>query len=126
MSSLIMAVALLGLLSIGTVMGQSTSCASKLVPCASYLNSTNTPPSSCCDSVKEVVTKELPCLCTLYETPGLLAQLGINSTQALALAGRCGVPADLSSCNGKHTYIYVYEFLGLCGLDDQCAFEFLG
>ncbi|CAK9173164.1 unnamed protein product [Ilex paraguariensis] len=99
MSSLIMAVALLALLSIGTVMGQSTSCITKLVPCGDYLNSTNTPPSSCCDPVKEVVMKELPCLCTIYETPGLLAQVGINITQALAVAVRCGVPADLSTCN---------------------------
>jgi len=80
--------------------GQSTaSCASKLVACANYLNSTTRPPSSCCDPLRETVTKELPCLCNLYETPGFLASLGINVTEALRLSSSCGIPGDLSNCN---------------------------
>lgn len=78
--------------------GQSTtSCAQKLVPCADYMNSTN-PPASCCNPLRDVVTNELSCLCTLYNTPGLLASLNVNITQALLLAGRCNVPGDLNSC----------------------------
>ncbi|CAI0541281.1 unnamed protein product [Linum tenue] len=67
------------------------SCASKLIPC--------TPPASCCDPIKEAVRTELPCLCNLYNTPGLLASFGINVTQAVALTTRCGISADTSSCS---------------------------
>ncbi|XP_057462049.1 non-specific lipid transfer protein GPI-anchored 7-like [Actinidia eriantha] len=79
--------------------GQSStpSCAQKLVPCANYINSTN-PPSSCCEPLREAVTKEMTCLCNLYNTPGLLASFGINITQALLLPGRCKIPGDLNSC----------------------------
>ncbi|KAL3498689.1 hypothetical protein ACH5RR_041421 [Cinchona calisaya] len=73
-------------------------CASKLVPCYSYINSTN-PPASCCDPIKEAVTKELDCLCKLYEDPQFLAGLGINITQALKLPGYCGIPGNVSACN---------------------------
>ncbi|XP_052170757.1 non-specific lipid transfer protein GPI-anchored 7-like [Diospyros lotus] len=76
----------------------TTSCASKLAPCANSMNSTN-PPASCCDPLKEVVTKELSCLCNLYNTPGLLESLGINSTQAVLLLGSCKIPGDISACS---------------------------
>ncbi|KAK2979686.1 hypothetical protein RJ640_027266 [Escallonia rubra] len=77
--------------------GQPTpSCASKLVPCANYMNSTN-PPSSCCDPLREAVTNELPCLCNLYKS-GFLESLGINVTQALNLSATCKIPGDLSAC----------------------------
>ncbi|CAL1401341.1 unnamed protein product [Linum trigynum] len=76
------------------------SCASKLIPCASYISNTSvTPPASCCDPIKEAVRTELPCLCNLYNTPGLLASFGINVTQAVALTTRCGISADTSSCS---------------------------
>lgn len=74
-------------------------CAAKLVPCAEYLNSTN-PPASCCNPIKEAVTTDLACLCNLYNTPGLLASMGINVTQALQLTRACGVPNDTSTCKG--------------------------
>uniref|UniRef100_A0A2P2JA86 Bifunctional inhibitor/plant lipid transfer protein/seed storage helical domain-containing protein n=1 Tax=Rhizophora mucronata TaxID=61149 RepID=A0A2P2JA86_RHIMU len=75
------------------------SCATKLIPCSDYLNSTTKPPSSCCNPVKEAVDKELPCLCNLYKNPGLLSSFGVNVTQALQISQRCGVKADLSVCN---------------------------
>ncbi|XP_059657463.1 non-specific lipid transfer protein GPI-anchored 7-like [Cornus florida] len=97
MSALMMVVVVVAV--IGFAEGQSTpSCAQKLVPCADYMNSTN-PPASCCDPLKEAVTNELSCLCTLYNTPGLLTYLGINITDALALPGHCGVSGDLSACS---------------------------
>ncbi|CAK9171151.1 unnamed protein product [Ilex paraguariensis] len=99
MTASIMAVVVLAVASIGIVRGQSTqTCASKLVPCVDYLNSTN-PPPSCCGPLADTVKNDLQCLCNLYETPGLLAQLGINITKALALTGHCGIPGDLSACN---------------------------
>ncbi|XP_074358113.1 non-specific lipid transfer protein GPI-anchored 7-like [Apium graveolens] len=77
------------------------SCASGLVPCADYLNATTKPPASCCDPIKEAVTKQLPCLCNLYNTPGLLKSFGINVTQAIRLPTLCGVPGDLCQGGGK-------------------------
>lgn len=77
------------------------SCASGLVPCADYLNATTKPPASCCDPLKEAVAKQLPCLCNLYNTPGLLKSFGINVTQAVKLPTLCGVPGDLCK-SGKN------------------------
>ncbi|KAK4365242.1 hypothetical protein RND71_016600 [Anisodus tanguticus] len=85
------------LLSATTTEAQTPSCASKLVPCADYLNSTK-PPASCCDPLKEAVTKDLDCLCKLYENPTLLTTLGINVTQAIGLPKYCNIPGDVSAC----------------------------
>ncbi|XP_019160550.1 PREDICTED: lipid transfer-like protein VAS [Ipomoea nil] len=81
-----------------TATAQSTSCASNLVPCAEYLNSTK-PPASCCDPLKETVTKELSCLCNLYKNPEVLKSLGVNITQALELPKHCGISNDVSACD---------------------------
>ncbi|KDP25614.1 hypothetical protein JCGZ_20770 [Jatropha curcas] len=76
------------------------SCAQKLIPCAEYIsNTTVTPPSTCCNPIKEAVNTERACLCNLYNTPGLLSGFGINVTQALGLTKRCGVSTDLSACS---------------------------
>ncbi|AES90970.2 Lipid transfer protein [Medicago truncatula] len=95
-------VSLMVLLMINTTEAQSTdipSCATNLIPCADYLNSTK-PPSSCCDPIKKTVETELTCLCNLFYAPGLLATFNINTTQALALSRNCGVTTDLTTC--KH------------------------
>ncbi|KAL0312805.1 UNVERIFIED_CONTAM: hypothetical protein Sradi_5679800 [Sesamum radiatum] len=78
-----------------TAEGQAE-CASQLVPCAEYLNST-TPPASCCTALKIVVTTELDCLCRLYHTPALFP--GVNITQALMLPKYCDIPGDVSACD---------------------------
>ncbi|PHT39624.1 hypothetical protein CQW23_18478 [Capsicum baccatum] len=75
------------------------SCASKLVPCAPYLNSSR-PPAECCDPLREAITQDLDCLCKLYENPTLLPSLGINVTQALALPKACNIPGEITSCKG--------------------------
>ncbi|XP_011018245.1 PREDICTED: lipid transfer-like protein VAS isoform X2 [Populus euphratica] len=80
---------------------QSTSCASKLVPCQAYLSTTTQPPDTCCNSIKEAVANELPCLCKIYNDPTLFQSLGINVTQAVMLSQRCGVTTDLSSCSAS-------------------------
>ncbi|PHU28429.1 hypothetical protein BC332_00522 [Capsicum chinense] len=86
------------LLSAATTSAQTPpSCASKLVPCAPFLNSTK-PPATCCDPLREAVTKDLDCLCKLYENPTLLPSLGINVTQAIGLPKYCDIPGDVSAC----------------------------
>ncbi|KAF9689468.1 hypothetical protein SADUNF_Sadunf01G0095300 [Salix dunnii] len=79
----------------------STSCASKLIPCQPYLSTTTQPPGSCCNSIKEAVAKELPCLCKIYNDPNLFKSLGLNVSQAVMLSQRCGVTTDLSNCNAS-------------------------
>nr|XP_023879116.1 lipid transfer-like protein VAS isoform X3 [Quercus suber]POE77204.1 lipid transfer-like protein vas [Quercus suber] len=77
---------------------QTADCASKLVPCASYINSTS-PPASCCNPIKEAVATQLPCLCGLYSNPSVLKSLGVTVAQALNLTRACGVSTDISKCN---------------------------
>nr|XP_025888200.1 lipid transfer-like protein VAS isoform X2 [Solanum lycopersicum] len=77
---------------------QTTSCASKLVPCAPFLNSTSKPLASCCDPLREAVTKDLQCICKLFENPTLLPSLGINVTQVIALLKNCNIPGNVNTC----------------------------
>nr|GMD57087.1 lipid transfer-like protein VAS [Ipomoea batatas] len=78
-----------------TATAQSISCAINLIPCAAYLNSTK-PPASCCDALKESVTKELSCLCNLYNNPEVLKSLGVNITEALQLPKHCAFNGGIS------------------------------
>ncbi|KAL4199781.1 hypothetical protein AMTRI_Chr03g146560 [Amborella trichopoda] len=73
-------------------------CANKLVPCASYLNST-TPGKECCDDLKQAIETELPCLCALFNDPSVFKSLNINRTQALLLPEHCGFKSTASACN---------------------------
>ncbi|XP_023765366.1 non-specific lipid transfer protein GPI-anchored 7 [Lactuca sativa] len=84
--------------SVSTAQAQAE-CASKLVPCAQYLNATTKPPNTCCDPIKEAVATDLQCLCNLYENPAFLSGIGINIDQALRLPQLCGIPSDTSACN---------------------------
>lgn len=104
LSWLITAAITAALLSPTTIEAQTPSCASQLVPCAAFLNSTK-PPASCCDPLREAVTKDLQCLCKLYENPALLISLGINVTQAIELPKYCNIPGDVSACKGR---IYLF------------------
>ena len=74
-------------------------CASKLVPCASYVNSAS-PPDSCCNLIRGVTATQLPCICDLYSNPGVFKDFGITSDQLLSLTRVCAVSTDLSKCNG--------------------------
>ncbi|XP_018457778.1 non-specific lipid transfer protein GPI-anchored 7 [Raphanus sativus] len=78
----------------------ATTCVNKLVPCFSALTTTTRPPKECCDSIKEAVKDELQCLCTVYNTPGLLSGFNVSTAQALNLSRRCDVTTDLSACSG--------------------------
>ncbi|OWM71843.1 hypothetical protein CDL15_Pgr017726 [Punica granatum] len=91
-------------LAAGVAEGQATaSCLQKLTPCVQYLNRTGVPPDTCCSPVKEAVANEKACLCSVYNTPGLLQSFGVNSTQVAAVAKSCGVNADASTiCSGSH------------------------
>ncbi|KAK8943728.1 hypothetical protein KSP40_PGU005253 [Platanthera guangdongensis] len=81
---------------------QVPSCAEKLVPCANYIASPK-PPESCCGPVKEAVKDELPCLCSLFNNPQLIAAFSINLTQALQLPKKCGIQSSKPLCNSTST-----------------------
>ncbi|OVA19537.1 Bifunctional inhibitor/plant lipid transfer protein/seed storage helical domain [Macleaya cordata] len=95
---LMMVVVVMGVLMVEETRAQVPDCASNLVSCADYLNSTK-PPESCCKPLRETVLKQRKCLCDLYDEPSLLQSLGINITQALQLPQYCGVSADTSLCS---------------------------
>ncbi|KAK9072894.1 hypothetical protein SSX86_009329 [Deinandra increscens subsp. villosa] len=84
--------------SMTTAQAQAQTCASKLVPCAQYLNATTKPPNSCCDPIKEAVATDLQCLCNLYANPSFLKGIGVNVEQALRLPRLCGISSDTSVC----------------------------
>ncbi|CAE5963653.1 unnamed protein product [Arabidopsis arenosa] len=76
-------------------------CVSKIVPCFRFMDTKTKPSTDCCNSIKEAVEKDFSCLCTIYNTPGLLSQFNITTDQALSLNRRCGVNTDLSACSGS-------------------------
>nr|ACM78616.1 protease inhibitor/seed storage/lipid transfer protein family protein [Tamarix hispida] len=89
----LVAMALAGALIATTSEAQaSTDCASSLTPCATFLNATTKPPSSCCDPLKKAIETEKDCLCNIFNTPGLLKSFGINVTEATQLPRKCEIP----------------------------------
>lgn len=97
MLAVAMVVVLLSLF--GSAVGQTTpGCAQDLLSCADYLNSTAQPSATCCTAIKQTVATQLPCLCNLFYTPGLLESLGSNITSALRIATACGQSLDTSKC----------------------------
>ncbi|KAL6004884.1 hypothetical protein ACLOJK_005441 [Asimina triloba] len=100
MSSLLLLFAAAAVVSLGVVSAQNseTTCASSLVPCAAYLNSSS-PSAECCTAIKNAVSTQLTCLCKLFSNKEILKNFNVNVTQALELPKHCGVSADLSACN---------------------------
>ncbi|XP_062227745.1 non-specific lipid transfer protein GPI-anchored 9-like isoform X2 [Phragmites australis] len=74
------------------------SCAAKLVPCGGYLNSTSTPPASCCGPLKEAAANETACMCAILDNKAALQAFGVAPEQGMRLAKRCGVTTDASAC----------------------------
>ncbi|XP_062179119.1 non-specific lipid transfer protein GPI-anchored 7-like isoform X2 [Phragmites australis] len=74
------------------------SCAAKLVPCGGYLNSTSTPPASCCGPLKEAAANETACMCAILVNKAALQAFGVAPEQGMHLAKRCGVTTDASAC----------------------------
>ncbi|CAL9754992.1 unnamed protein product [Musa acuminata subsp. burmannicoides] len=73
-------------------------CVSNLVGCAGYLNSTTTPPDSCCKPLKQAAKTQLPCLCSLFNNTAILRAFNVNITQAIQMSKRCGVSTDQRAC----------------------------
>ncbi|KAF5201133.1 Bifunctional inhibitor/lipid-transfer protein/seed storage 2S albumin superfamily protein [Thalictrum thalictroides] len=74
-------------------------CAQKLLPCKDYLNSSTTPPSSCCDPLKEMINDDFKCLCNVFNDPIILKAINITQDVALKVVGACDAKIDVSVCN---------------------------
>ncbi|KAI3949824.1 hypothetical protein MKW92_046218 [Papaver armeniacum] len=96
MSLMMFAVVIVGVLMAEEISAQE--CASALVPCVAYLNSTK-PPESCCKPLRETIMTQRKCLCDLFADKNLLPSMGINVTQALLVPKNCGVSSDTSLCS---------------------------
>ncbi|KAI3971531.1 hypothetical protein MKW92_035739 [Papaver armeniacum] len=96
MSLMMFAVVIMGVLMAEEISAQD--CASALVPCAAYLNSTK-PPETCCKPLRETIMTQRKCLCDLFADKNLLPSMGINVTQVLLLPKNCGVSSDTSLCS---------------------------
>lgn len=84
----------------------NASCINSLLACEGVLNTTGTPPSSCCSPLKNVINTEKECLCNLLNDTSLIQPFLINITQVEQLPLRCGLNATASSCsslNGNTT-----------------------
>ncbi|XP_020585641.1 lipid transfer-like protein VAS [Phalaenopsis equestris] len=96
----LMVVAILALMaSNAAAQGSSLTCATKLIACQKFLNSSN-PPEDCCKPLREAVRTDLPCLCAIFSNPEVLKSFGVDVSQALKLPVNCGITTSSSNlCN---------------------------
>ncbi|KAG0474928.1 hypothetical protein HPP92_014614 [Vanilla planifolia] len=78
----------------------SLTCASKLIPCQQYLNSTK-PSEECCRPLKDAIKNDLSCLCYIFHSPDILKAYKIDLNKAQQLPVHCGIiPASSGNlCN---------------------------
>ena len=74
-------------------------CATNLVACANYLNSTETPPASCCGPLRDAAANQTACLCNLLNNKELLKTFNVDPAQGLRLAKSCNASADPTTCS---------------------------
>lgn len=83
----------------------SMSCIQNLLPCKAYLKSSS-PPSSCCDPLKEMASNNSQCLCSVLDNPELLKTFNVSQDEALRLPKACGADIDLSKCKDAGKFYY--------------------
>lgn len=106
--------------------GGGMTCMETLQPCQKFLaeESTAEPSPECCAPMKEVITKEKDCLCSLFQNAALLHSVNITQDNALRLAKKCGADADPSLCKSSgninininfvsiiNNYIYISNYI---------------
>ncbi|KAJ4884463.1 Bifunctional inhibitor/lipid-transfer protein/seed storage 2S albumin superfamily protein [Raphanus sativus] len=79
---------------------QLMACMQKLVSCQPYIHMVSPPPPpSCCGPMKEIVVKDAPCLCAVFNNPVILKTLNLTKENALDLPKACGANPDISLCS---------------------------
>ncbi|KAL1214323.1 Non-specific lipid transfer protein GPI-anchored 3 [Cardamine amara subsp. amara] len=80
----------------------SMPCIQKLMPCQPYLHTvTPPPPPSCCLPLREIVTSDVTCLCSVFNNVDMLKSLNLTKENALVLPNACGAKADVSQCKAS-------------------------
>ncbi|XP_070055322.1 non-specific lipid transfer protein GPI-anchored 3 [Nicotiana tomentosiformis] len=74
-------------------------CVKKLMPCQAALTShSKNPPATCCVPLKEIITSDAQCLCTVFGNADLMKSFNVTKDEALSFAKACGAKPDLSLC----------------------------
>ncbi|XP_075112607.1 uncharacterized protein LOC107816264 [Nicotiana tabacum] len=74
-------------------------CVQKLMPCQVALTShSKNPPATCCVPLKEIITSDAQCLCTVFDNADLMKSFNVTKDEALSFAKACGAKPDLSLC----------------------------
>lgn len=77
---------------------ESIDCMQKLMPCQPYLKLPETAPATCCVPLKDMITTEAQCLCSVLTNARVLQSFNVTEADAMNLLKVCGAQADLSSC----------------------------
>ncbi|CAK9329997.1 unnamed protein product [Citrullus colocynthis] len=78
---------------------QCTASLLPLAPCAPFVQGgTPTPPTVCCDNLKQLYTNVPNCLCLLLNGT-TLSSFPINTTRALELPDLCSLQVNISTCS---------------------------
>ncbi|KAK9091496.1 hypothetical protein Sjap_024673 [Stephania japonica] len=80
--------------------GDQLPCMQKLMPCQPYLRS-STPPATCCLPLKEMVSADKACLCSIFNNQAILKSLNLTQDEALQLPKACGANVDISVCKSS-------------------------
>ncbi|KAL1216863.1 Non-specific lipid transfer protein GPI-anchored 8 [Cardamine amara subsp. amara] len=80
------------------IIGEAMRCVEKLMPCQPYIHSIIPPSPSCCIPMKEIVERDVTCLCDVFNHPGMLRLINLTKENALNLLTSCGANNDLSVC----------------------------
>lgn len=117
--------AILAILASSVVQGQAqdTSCLNQLSPCINYLNGSRDPPSTCCDPLKDVISSNPECICSLISNQGAeqAKQMGINLTAAQQLPAKCGEAINPVGClkseYDMHQFCWIQVVALTCCID---------
>lgn len=84
------------------VEAQVADCVQALIPCQRDLGVAK-PSQMCCDTLRNSVKNDLPCLCGILNNTELLKNIKINITEALELPKNCGITSNENVCKSATT-----------------------
>ncbi|URE37940.1 hypothetical protein MUK42_06764 [Musa troglodytarum] len=87
-------------------------CLSDLMPCVSFLHSSEQPTVVCCVPLKFALADDVDCLCDIFYSRDLLQTFNVTQQAVRDLPPRCGLrPVDLGKCDnssGEHCHSLLY------------------
>ncbi|CAL9137097.1 unnamed protein product [Musa textilis] len=77
-------------------------CLSDLMPCVSFLHSSEQPTVVCCVPLKFALADDVDCLCDIFYRRDLLRSFNVTQQAVRDLPPRCGLrPVDLGKCDNS-------------------------